>query len=244
MKTSVLIIAHNEEKYIEKCIDSILNQTQKPDEIVLVAHNCTDKTVEIALRLSSGSSTKKYQIKIIEFKGEKGIVQARLKGLENVSGDIVLCIDGDSYAEKNWTKEMTLLFQKNVVLVGSYVKLSGGIINSMGNFFNKLSCTRPNNATHWIWGPSFGFLGKDKDKIQAGLLKSIEIKEKLKLSRDTDDYMLALFMKRYGDIKITNKTYVTVNIKERGFFNEVKRTFENIRNGQKIDIFLKNALHS
>ncbi len=233
MKTSVLIIAHNEEKYIEKCITSILNQNEKPDEIVLVAHNCADKTVEIS---------KKYPIKIIEFKGETGIIQARLKGIENLSGDIILCIDGDSCAEKNWIEEMKKLFQKNVVLIGSYVKLSGGIFNSIGNFFNKLSCTKSNNATHWIWGPSFGFLGKDKDKIQTGFLKSIEIREKLKLSRDVDDYMLGLFIKRYGDIRITNKTYVTTNIKERGFLNEVKRSIENIQNGLRVDKFLKNSL--
>lgn len=48
MKTSILIIAHNEEAHIRECIESALHQSQKADEIVLVAHNCTDKTVDIA----------------------------------------------------------------------------------------------------------------------------------------------------------------------------------------------------
>lgn len=48
MKTSILIIAHNEEKHIRECIESILSQTQEADEIVLIAHNCTDNTVKIA----------------------------------------------------------------------------------------------------------------------------------------------------------------------------------------------------
>jgi len=39
MKTSVLIIANNEEKHIAKCIESILNQTVNADEIVLLLHN-------------------------------------------------------------------------------------------------------------------------------------------------------------------------------------------------------------
>lgn len=233
MKISVLIIAHNEEKYIEKCINSILEQTKKADEIILIAHNCTDKTVEIV---------QKFPITVVPFEDKLGIVQARLEGLEHVSGDIVLCIDGDSYAEKNWITEMVLLFKKDVVLVGSWVKLSGSFYNSIGNFFNELSCTKVDNATHWIWGPSFGFLAIDKGKIEDGFLKSIEISEKLKLSRNPDDYILSLFMKRYGDLKVTNKTYVTVNIKEQGFVAEIKRNIENHRNGYKIERFLKNIM--
>lgn len=45
---SILIIAHNEEKHIEKCLESIRQQSLVADEIILVAHNCTDKTVAIA----------------------------------------------------------------------------------------------------------------------------------------------------------------------------------------------------
>ena len=48
MKTSVLVIANNEEKHIEDCLKSLTNQTQKPDEIVLIVHNSEDKTLEIA----------------------------------------------------------------------------------------------------------------------------------------------------------------------------------------------------
>ena len=48
MKISVLIIAHNEEAHIAECLDSIMGQTTRADEVLLIAHNCTDTTVEIA----------------------------------------------------------------------------------------------------------------------------------------------------------------------------------------------------
>jgi glycosyltransferase involved in cell wall biosynthesis len=48
IRTSILIIAHNEEIHIDECLASIVNQTKKADEIILIAHNCTDRTVEIA----------------------------------------------------------------------------------------------------------------------------------------------------------------------------------------------------
>ena len=47
MKISLLIIAHDEEAHIAECLDSIRVQSQKANEIVLIAHNCTDNTVEI-----------------------------------------------------------------------------------------------------------------------------------------------------------------------------------------------------
>jgi glycosyltransferase involved in cell wall biosynthesis len=47
MKTSILIIAYNEELHIRECIESILNQSQKTDEIILIAHNCTDNILNI-----------------------------------------------------------------------------------------------------------------------------------------------------------------------------------------------------
>ena len=98
MQTSVIIIAHNEEKYITKCIESVLHQTQKADEIILVAHNITDKTYEIA---------KNYPIKIVKLDGESGIVNARICGINNSTKDIILCIDGDSFAKNNWIQEMS-----------------------------------------------------------------------------------------------------------------------------------------
>ena len=179
---------------------------------------------------------------VIPFSGQKVSVCARVKGIECISGDIVFCIDGDSYAQKNWISEMKSLIDKDVVLVGSWVKFSGGFYNSISNYFNKLSCTKSDNATRWLWGSSFGFLGKDKNKIKDALWRSIEISEKSKATRNPDDYILALFMKRYGSIKITNKTHVLTNVKEKGFIDEVKRNIENLKNGKRIENFLRNVL--
>jgi glycosyltransferase involved in cell wall biosynthesis len=48
MQRTVLIIAHNEATHISECLESLEKQTITPDEIILVAHNCTDETVVIA----------------------------------------------------------------------------------------------------------------------------------------------------------------------------------------------------
>ena len=52
MTVSILIIAHNEEAHIRECIESVLTQSKIADEVVLIAHNCTDKTADIGREYS------------------------------------------------------------------------------------------------------------------------------------------------------------------------------------------------
>lgn len=129
MKISVVVIAHNEESWIERCLTSLTNQSLIPDEIILVAHNCTDKTIEITAQFPT--------VKIIPFSGPHGIVCARLESMKHVSGDIILCTDGDSWAAKNWVEVMsTTLIKENLILLGSWVKFKGTLFGSISNIFN------------------------------------------------------------------------------------------------------------
>jgi glycosyltransferase involved in cell wall biosynthesis len=231
MKTSVLIIAHNEEKIIKKCLCSVINQTVKPDEIILIAHNCTDKTVEVAQEFKT--------VKMIRFDGPRGTVYPRIEGLSHVSSenDIILCIDGDCVAEKNWVEKMSeTLNQNNNVLVGSYIKFKGDLFLSLSNIFNKIKCkTFGEKATRWLWGGSFVFWNKDKDLIKNMFEKTIELSKNLQLSRNPEDFLLAKFLSKKGNIEITNETFVTVKAKEKSIFQSFKRNRENNKNGKKIE---------
>jgi glycosyltransferase involved in cell wall biosynthesis len=234
MKISVLIIAHNEEKYIAECINSVLHQTQKSDEIILIAHNCTDKTIKIA---------GKFPITVIPYKGKSGIVYARLKGMDSVSGDIILCIDGDSFAKNNWIKIMVKKLKDNDnILVGSYIKFKETILGDISNIFNKHLCVSKNKrATPWIWGSSFAFWKKDLELIKYYLKRSIILSNKMHLSRNPDDNWLSLFISRHGNIEVTNKTFVTQHTKETSSEEMIFRILENHRNGNTIRNYFKKT---
>lgn len=233
-KISVLIIAHNEEKYISKCIESLLNQTKKADEIVLIVHNSSDNTLQIA---------NKYPIKIISFNGPEGITYARIEGLKNIVGDIVLCIDGDSYAKENWVEVMTKTLRNGNILVGSWIKIKGTLFGNITNILDKYLCVfNTKNKGHWIWGPSFVFWGRDKEKVRNIFEKSIELTKKLNLSRNPDDYWLALFLGKEGKLEITNKTNITCYQKESSSIKAILRNFESVRNGNIIRSFMNKNL--
>ena len=206
---SVVVPVYNEEKSIKKCLDFLMlqNYPKKYFEIILVDNNCKDKTVEIA---------KGFPITIVPFNGATGIINARLEGLNNVSGDIILCIDGDSFAKNNWIEIMTATLENNKnVLVGSWVKFKGTILGELYNMYSRhLRVSGKRKTAFWIWGASLAFWGKDKKFVQETIKNSVALSNKINLPSSLEDYWLAMLMSRRGNIEVTNKTYVTTSTKD------------------------------
>ena len=94
MKASVLIANYNGEKYIEDCINSLLNQTYKNFEIIFFDDNSKDRSLEIIKKFEN--------INIIENKlhstnGSYNQMNAYQKAFEKSSGEIILTLDSDDY---------------------------------------------------------------------------------------------------------------------------------------------------
>ena len=239
MKISAIVIAHNEAEHIAKCIDSLLVQSVPIDEIVVVAHNCSDQTATIAK--SYGKS-----VHIVELQGAAGTIRARIAGIERVSGDIILCIDGDSYAQSSWAAIMTTVLLPNVAIVGSWVRIIGQPCSFISNAFNRFACAHCSISARlwWLWGASMAFRSDRKERVLAILKQSIELSQRLELSRSCDDCFLALFLQKEGEIVITNKTYVTTNSKEKSLSAFLFRHSENRKNGRKIRKFFASPASS
>ncbi len=101
-KISVIVSAYNTEKYIEKCIESILNQTYKNIEVIIVDDCSTDSTLKIIKKLEKNDN----RIKIIENKQNMGLSYSRNIALENSTGDYIGYIDSDDYIEENYYEEL------------------------------------------------------------------------------------------------------------------------------------------
>ena len=92
MKFSVVIPVYNVEKYIEKCLDSIVNQNYDDYEIVIVDDGSKDKSGEICDEFA-----KKYpQIKVFHIPNG-GVSNARNVALKHVTGEFVWFVDSDDY---------------------------------------------------------------------------------------------------------------------------------------------------
>lgn len=91
---SVIVPIYNVEKYLSKCIESIINQTYKKLEIILVNDGSTDNSLEICEKYRN----KDDRIKIIN-KSNGGLSDARNKGIEIALGDYISFVDSDDYLD-------------------------------------------------------------------------------------------------------------------------------------------------
>ena len=89
MKFSIIIPVYNVEKYIVKCIESVINQTYKNYEIIIVNDGTKDKSINLI---------KNYNITLINQKNQ-GLSVARNNGIKKATGDYILFLDSDDYLE-------------------------------------------------------------------------------------------------------------------------------------------------
>lgn len=115
MKISLVIPAHNEEKYIEKCLLSIEKYGKDLFEVIVINNASSDNTSMIVKRFPG--------VKLV-YEEKKGLPFARNRGLSEASGDIIAFIDADTIMPKNWVKKLVKQFEKNdniISVSGPYI---------------------------------------------------------------------------------------------------------------------------
>lgn len=106
MRVSVVVPAYNREKTIIRCIDSIMNQTIPPYEIIVVDDGSTDKTIEILEALDCGN------LRIIR-QNHRGAQAARNLGIINARGEYIAFLDSDDEWLPELLEESLAVLQKN-----------------------------------------------------------------------------------------------------------------------------------
>lgn len=96
---SIIVPIYNAEKFIKKCVDSLLNQTKKELEFILINDGSTDKTHDIL------KTYKDKRIKYFKNKNQ-GIGKTRNFGIEKATGKYIIFIDSDDYIAPTTCEEL------------------------------------------------------------------------------------------------------------------------------------------
>ena len=98
---SIIIPIYNVEKFLSQCLDSILAQTHKNLEIVLVDDGSPDRSGEICDKYAK----RDQRIRVIH-KQNAGVAEARITGFENCTGEYIAFIDSDDYVDPDYIRHL------------------------------------------------------------------------------------------------------------------------------------------
>ena len=107
MKVSIIIPVYNGESYVRKCLDSVVNQTYKDLEIIIINDGSKDDTLNIL----NSYKNKDKRIIIID-KVNEGQAIARNIALTKATGDFVTFVDSDDYVELDYIEKFINLAKK------------------------------------------------------------------------------------------------------------------------------------
>ena len=112
MNFSIIIPVYNVEKYLTKCLDSVINQTYKKFEIILINDGSTDGSSLICKKYVQND----VRIKYLEQKNS-GLSVARNNGVLHAKGDYLLFLDSDDYLEPNLLEVLNKELDKKYDLI-------------------------------------------------------------------------------------------------------------------------------
>lgn len=112
-KISVIVPVFNTEKYLQKCLESIVNQTYKDFEVIIVNDGSTDNSQKII-----DEYIKEYPAKVKCINKENGgLSSARNCGIDNVTGDYIVFVDSDDYVDVQLFEKILPYMEREIDLI-------------------------------------------------------------------------------------------------------------------------------
>lgn len=136
-KVSIIVPVYQVEDYIERCIKSLISQTYKNIEIILVDDGSTDKSGEICDKFA-----KQDNRIIVIHKSNEGVSSTRNKGIDISTGNYITFVDADDYIDKEYVKiliDMCLKEQVDISIIGTKDWVNKRIINQSRKLNKKIS---------------------------------------------------------------------------------------------------------
>lgn len=238
-RVSVIIPVYNAEKYLDRCIESAVNQTYTDIEIILVNDGSADNSAVICGLWAEKDS----RIKVIH-KQNEGAGLARNTGLDAASGDYVLFIDSDDYIQPETVEHCVSAAERDgseIVLYGrADVRCDGSIkeksVLTDKYLYRNSDVTEELFSSLCIHSKGFG-LGVVGKMMRTSLIKENEIgfcSEREFLSEDA--IFLAEFFSYVNSASIVPEYYYMCVLHDDSLSNEIKTDFQ-----QKNNAFLKKT---
>ena len=155
-KVSIIVPAFNVEKYIAKCLDSLINQTLKEIEIIVINDNSSDKTLSIISKYASKNS----RIKLVDNKFNKGVSAARNEGLSLAKGEYVGFVDSDDWVAPDFYERLYYAAKRfdSEIAVTNFVRCDKFRKSKRLNYKKEEIFTNPSDKVREAFIPKFNYI--------------------------------------------------------------------------------------
>lgn len=223
-KVSIIIPVYNAESTIERCIDSLINNSYKNLEIILVDDCSKDNSLKICRQYESDS------IIVYHSNENHGPSYSRNKGLELSSGDYIMFVDSDDWVEVDYVITFIENIKKNTLVVSGYYNHDVNDYNNIGRepYSSDLMFLYENTLIQQLWNKCF----------DSGIIKnnSIKFNEDLVIGEDFD------FILNYLDVLGTFKVQTVEKKIYHYMRNQTSSLMFNV-NSTNINVSLCNLEH-
>ena len=238
---SIIIPCFNAEKTLEKCLESVVQQSYANLEIIIIDDGSTDETSLIYNKFQSNDE----RILVLKLQNS-GVSKARNTGVKAATGDYICFVDSDDWAELNYCSELySLLVGENAdisIVEASYEDENGNVL-----------CSKPISDEKIFDGNRALVLLLEDQEIQshpwgklfkADLLKNVHFPENLKCFEDYST-LFKIFNKAVKVVKSNKKLYHYIQREDSlshnlspatayEFFLAIMEVFEFWRNSAKV----------
>lgn len=125
-KVSVIIPVYKAEKYIEKCVRSLFEQTLDSIEYIFVDDCSPDNSIQIMQNVLEEYPHRKPQVKVIRHETNKGVGQTRQDGIDAATGEYIIHCDPDDWVDVEYYENLYTIGSKNdtEIILGNYIEES------------------------------------------------------------------------------------------------------------------------
>ena len=180
---SVIIPVYNTEQYIAKCLDSLMEQTYKDIEILLINDNSNEECTELLEKVAE----KDDRIKLFHFNQRMGVGAARNLGVKKASGEFIYFLDSDDYIPSR-TLEILINNIKSNDLIRGRIRATNfnsglaivfdGLFKTISYENNKFNLARFNSTLNFLFKKEF------IERLIKGDTSEVEYEEKSIYNKD------------------------------------------------------------
>ena len=167
-KISVIVPVYNVEKYLDKCLTSLIKQTYKNFEIIVI----NDGSIDNSLAICNKYANKYDNVKVYDYKNA-GVAHARNVGIKKATGDYLLFVDSDDYIDEKLLENLNEFLKKNdcdIVCFDMYK-----VVNNVNTYYHTSNSLVKDNIKRYIIGDS----GPCNKLIKKKLFNNLKFMEKI-----------------------------------------------------------------